>query len=58
MNPISTEIIQVILQGAGAFLVGHGWLAANQEQGFIGSVFFLIGIGWSAYEKLAAKRAP
>jgi hypothetical protein len=36
---------------SGGFLAAHGLLTGNQLSGWIGSVCFLGGIAWSAWDK-------
>ena len=56
-----SSLVQDIFFGAvrhlatfgGGWLVAHGIMQNDQLSGFIGSVCFLGGIAWSAYEKYA-----
>jgi hypothetical protein len=41
---------------AGGWLIAHGFLENNQMAGWIGSVCFLGGIAWSAFEKVERGR--
>jgi hypothetical protein len=41
----------------GGWLVAHGLLQNDQMSGWIGSICFLGGIAWSAFEKYERTRA-
>jgi hypothetical protein len=36
----------------GGWLLAHGFIENNQMSGWVGSVCFLGGIAWSAFEKI------
>lgn len=38
-------------------LVAHGYLTGDQQQQAVGAILTVIGIGFSVYDKYAAKKA-
>jgi hypothetical protein len=42
LKSLLPRIVQDVITSAAAILATHGYLAADQQQGFIGSAFFLI----------------
>lgn len=55
MGMITTEILQAVAQGSGMWLAAHGFLTGNQVNGWVGSIVFLGGVAWSAFEKFSKK---
>jgi hypothetical protein len=44
-------LVRHVATASGGFLAAHGLLAGNQLSGWIGSICFLGGIAWSAWDK-------
>lgn len=53
MKFIVTEVSQTLAMAAGAWLASHHVLGQGDMNSFVGSVVFLAGVAWSAWEKRA-----
>lgn len=49
-------VVRHFATAGGGWLVAHGIMQANQIDGWAGSVFFLAGLAWSAFEKCERTR--
>ena len=56
LQDIALGAVRHIATASGGWLMAHGYLANDQLSGWIGSLCFLAGIAWSAFEKI--ERAP
>ena len=55
MTRIAAGLLRHALTTAGGGMVVDGYLTSTDEAKAIGAVMTLAGIGWSAYQKYAAK---
>jgi hypothetical protein len=46
---ILQSVVQDVATSGAVALAGHGFITANQEQGFVGSVVFLVMLAVNAY---------
>lgn len=42
LKAFAQSIVQDLVTAGAGLLTAHGWLAANQDQQFIGSAFFIV----------------
>jgi hypothetical protein len=56
MESIILGVLRSIATAGGAYLVSHGVMTSDQTSGFVGSVLFLGGVGFSVFDKLVVKR--
>lgn len=57
IGKIVLGFIRHSVSGLGTGLVTQGILQSDQQTQFVGSVMFLVGVGFSAYDKVQAKGA-
>lgn len=51
MKWIITEVVQSLAMGSGAWLATHHIITQSQTDGWVGSLVFLAGVAYSAWEK-------
>jgi hypothetical protein len=56
IKAIGLGVIRNAATAGGGWLVAHGYMAANQTDGFLGSVLFLAGLGFTVYDKIVVKK--
>lgn len=49
VKSVSQSVVQDVATSAAAYFAAHGWITADQTQGFVGSVFFLGMLAVNAY---------
>jgi hypothetical protein len=55
VRAIALGVIRNAATAAGAWLVAHGYMAASQSDGWLGSILFLAGLGFTIYDNFAVK---
>ena len=55
LGDVAQGVVRHLATASGGWLLAHGLLQASQLNDWLGSVIFIGGVAWSAYEKYSRR---